>query len=53
MCKYHVNTQEGNTGKYKNVGRGRVVLFMIIGKLSQNAMGLDYQILKPKICRWS
>ena len=36
MCKYHGNTQEGNTGKYNTLGRGRVVLFMILGKLSQN-----------------
>jgi len=53
VCKYHGNTQEGNTGKYNTVGRGRVVLFMILGKLSQNVMGLDYQILRPKICKWS
>lgn len=46
----HDNTQEGDTGKCTNVGGRRVVLFLILGKLSQNGMGLAHQILRQKIC---
>ena len=53
LATREVHTQEGNTGKYNNVGRGRVVLFVTLGKLSQTVMDPDYQILRQKICKWS
>lgn len=40
--------QEGDTGKDALARGGRVVLFAILGKQSQDGLGLAHQILKQK-----